>query len=212
MPVPLGKKANPATRFPRGEPRRTTPSQDPCRATDPFIPKTICFKRIRREPKRSAGPHDAPCRSRHTARQDPITHAQIHPARASSTPPIQPVSQTTQRHRRPPQDRMHSLFTMSNNPPFPSQPESQEPKEKRNRFHHGHATTPRWWSLTGSNRRHPACKAGALPAELRPLRLCAPAREFPRNLARLRANVSASPTRGGIATREPNTNGGPGKT
>ena len=35
-------------------------------------------------------------------------------------------------------------------------------------------TTPQgivgnWWSLTGSNRRHPACKAGALPAELRPL-------------------------------------------
>lgn len=27
----------------------------------------------------------------------------------------------------------------------------------------------RWWSRTGSNRRHPACKAGALPAELRPL-------------------------------------------
>ena len=25
-----------------------------------------------------------------------------------------------------------------------------------------------WWSRTGSNRRHPACKAGALPAELRP--------------------------------------------
>ena len=25
-----------------------------------------------------------------------------------------------------------------------------------------------WWSLTESNRRHPACKAGALPAELRP--------------------------------------------
>ena len=25
------------------------------------------------------------------------------------------------------------------------------------------------WSLTDSNRRHPACKAGALPAELRPL-------------------------------------------
>ena len=27
----------------------------------------------------------------------------------------------------------------------------------------------KWWSRTGSNRRHPACKAGALPAELRPL-------------------------------------------
>ena len=25
-----------------------------------------------------------------------------------------------------------------------------------------------WWSLPGSNRRPPACKAGALPAELRP--------------------------------------------
>ena len=29
-----------------------------------------------------------------------------------------------------------------------------------------------WWSRTGSNRRHPACKAGALPAELRPLIPC----------------------------------------
>jgi hypothetical protein len=28
-----------------------------------------------------------------------------------------------------------------------------------------------WWSRSGSNRRHPACKAGALPAELRPLNL-----------------------------------------
>ena len=26
----------------------------------------------------------------------------------------------------------------------------------------------RWWRLTGSNRRPPACKAGALPAELNP--------------------------------------------
>ena len=26
-----------------------------------------------------------------------------------------------------------------------------------------------WWSRTGSNRRPPACKAGALPTELRPL-------------------------------------------
>ena len=25
---------------------------------------------------------------------------------------------------------------------------------------------PRWWVVTGSNRRPPACKAGALPAEL----------------------------------------------
>ena len=30
----------------------------------------------------------------------------------------------------------------------------------------------KWWSQTGSNRRHPACKAGALPAELWPHFLC----------------------------------------
>src|SRR6476620_2372733 len=28
-----------------------------------------------------------------------------------------------------------------------------------------------WWSQTGSNRRPPACKAGALPTELWPLRV-----------------------------------------
>ena len=37
-----------------------------------------------------------------------------------------------------------------------------------------------WWSLTGSNRRHPACKAGALPAELRPLGL--ELRSMPRSI------------------------------
>lgn len=31
-----------------------------------------------------------------------------------------------------------------------------------------HAPFVPWWSLSGSNRRPPACKAGALPAELRP--------------------------------------------
>src|SRR5690606_13588335 len=30
----------------------------------------------------------------------------------------------------------------------------------------------KWWSQTGSNRRHPACKAGALPAELWPQQTC----------------------------------------
>jgi hypothetical protein len=29
----------------------------------------------------------------------------------------------------------------------------------------------RWWSWTGSNRRPPACKAGALPTELQPRRI-----------------------------------------
>jgi hypothetical protein len=34
----------------------------------------------------------------------------------------------------------------------------------------GRAENPAWWSQTGSNRRPPACKAGALPTELWPLR------------------------------------------
>ncbi len=45
--------------------------------------------------------------------------------------------------------------------PNPSAPQPQQGK----RLIH----VRQWWSLTGSNRRHPACKAGALPAELRPL-------------------------------------------
>ena len=32
----------------------------------------------------------------------------------------------------------------------------------------GKSPKQKWWSQTGSNRRHPACKAGALPAELWP--------------------------------------------
>jgi hypothetical protein len=32
----------------------------------------------------------------------------------------------------------------------------------------GSALTRSWWSQTESNRRHPACKAGALPTELWP--------------------------------------------
>jgi hypothetical protein len=43
-----------------------------------------------------------------------------------------------------------------------------------------------WWSQTGSNRRPPACKAGALPTELWPLsseRTCQPATSAVRRLA-----------------------------
>jgi hypothetical protein len=32
----------------------------------------------------------------------------------------------------------------------------------------GHKSVDEWWRMTGSNRRPPACKAGALPAELIP--------------------------------------------
>jgi hypothetical protein len=37
--------------------------------------------------------------------------------------------------------------------------------------HRSQPNQKKWWSQTGSNRRHPACKAGALPAELWPQNL-----------------------------------------
>ncbi len=46
------------------------------------------------------------------------------------------------------------------------------------RQHLAYTLTPLWWSQTGSNRRPPACKAGALPAELWPLQ---DAEDFRRN-------------------------------
>ena len=62
--------------------------------------------------------------------------------------------------------RTNLLFTMSYRT-------GTEPKARRKPFFfmdECFLSTPRiWWSRTGSNRRHPACKAGALPAELRPL-------------------------------------------
>ena len=69
-----------------------------------------------------------------------------------------------------------------------------------------------WWSRTGSNRRPPACKAGALPTELRPL----PGRRPPprgggvnaaiRNLRR----VSAAEARTTVEAGERGISGGPG--
>jgi hypothetical protein len=57
-------------------------------------------------------------------------------------------------------NRMCFLFTMSMNPPAIAGETARRPDERR-----GIAV---WWSQTGSNRRPPACKAGALPAELWP--------------------------------------------
>ena len=71
--------------------------------------------------------------------------------------------------------------------PEPEQKRMPTPK-LRNRRHHACQTTkparaaerrtitrrivpPVWWSQTGSNRRPPACKAGALPTELWPRRM-----------------------------------------
>ena len=49
-------------------------------------------------------------------------------------------------------------------------------KERRPRrwFSEAWSSSRLWWSRSGSNRRFPACKAGALPAELRPRALSSP--------------------------------------
>ncbi len=63
-------------------------------------------------------------------------------------------------------------------------------------------TSRRWWSWTGSNRRPPACKAGALPAELQPLNAISPkphhqAEHSERNVVGLdRLELSTSPLSG----------------
>src|SRR5262245_26077671 len=63
--------------------------------------------------------------------------------------------------------RIDLLFTMSDN----TTPPGHEARWSRKTFSCGRAAkNPGWWSQTGSNRRPPACKAGALPTELWPLR------------------------------------------
>lgn len=70
--------------------------------------------------------------------------------------------------------RTNLLFTMSNR--TGGEHDARRKLLLRMTFSHQLYSTPlypmgtkEWWSRTGSNRRHPACKAGALPAELRPL-------------------------------------------
>ena len=57
-----------------------------------------------------------------------------------------------------------------------------------------------WWSQTGSNRRPPACKAGALPAELWPHKICR-VRRHARCLAR--ENRPREPVRAVLSANGP---------
>src|SRR5690606_33132120 len=66
--------------------------------------------------------------------------------------------------------RTNLLFTMSNR--TGSRPKAAANLDTNDFSHMPKAIAPgktssrhqEWWSRTGSNRRHPACKAGALPA------------------------------------------------
>ena len=61
--------------------------------------------------------------------------------------------------------RIDPLFTMSENT---RPPQAVRRRGTRIRCSRTSPSDPGWWSQTGSNRRPPACKAGALPAELWP--------------------------------------------
>ena len=78
-------------------------------------------------------------------------------------------------------------------------------------FYVGRFTLAVWWSQTGSNRRPPACKAGALPTELWPLHRRVPGLGIA--VAPARGRTSPGPTGDpdiGFRYLTPET-GGPGK-
>ena len=84
------------------------------------------------------------------------------------------------------------LFTMSKYPAVDRYRSQTQPNLALFRTRHcrlrqsPNPTKPKnWWSQTGSNRRHPACKAGALPAELWPHFLFRPTMKW---LARVDSN------------------------
>src|SRR5499427_9481188 len=67
-----------------------------------------------------------------------------------------------------------------------------------------------WWAVTDSNRRHPACKAGALPTELTAL----DPRQYRAKVARRKRSVPSETKTAGvkpIASRLPLFPGGSGR-
>ena len=121
-------------------------------------------------------PRSMPCGIHHDSNEP------NHPEPAEKAPDPKPKLQT----QHPIRNRIESLFTMSKShcscmkaeaghcrsQGANSAKSSSRPRPLRG----GLGMRCEWWSLTGSNRRHPACKAGALPAELRPLGLALRAR------------------------------------
>ena len=87
--------------------------------------------------------------------------------RPGKAPGVRTVERSCDHH----DTRNDLLFTMSDITRLVRSPMRQEPHEsivRRNANFMCLDEPPGWWSQTGSNRRPPACKAGALPAELWP--------------------------------------------
>ncbi len=158
MPNPSAR--GPTSRQGLGKPARNmspaNPPKEPGAAAAPiFIQKTISS-------------------SKHTRR--PIQRSPIVIAAPQSPKPAQP------KPKRPQDNQSHdSLGCIPSSPCATPRPSHRPRGRKRQAKQTSHAASAGrdrtraiasarpWWSLTGSNRRHPACKAGALPAELRPL-------------------------------------------
>ena len=93
-------------------------------------------------------------------------------------------------------DRMYSLFTISNiRVPLLFKADANLNDTGQKQQNHPHPTKAKpsrrnWWSLTGSNRRPPECKSGALPAELRPQTGSSPDRQIMVGLGRLERPTS----------------------
>ena len=92
--------------------------------------------------------------------------------------------------------RMYSLFTISNiRVPLLFKADANLNDTGQKQQNHPHPTKAKpsrrnWWSLTGSNRRPPECKSGALPAELRPQTGSSPDRQIMVGLGRLERPTS----------------------
>ena len=108
----------------------------------------------------------------HPAYNEAVQNHPSRPARPGAHQnQIHTVTKTTTRHTKPtarhhaaPHTTVHRS-TLHNHDKTPSGPHHQDTSPN-------HPTpAPKGWRRTGSNRRPPACKAGALPAELRPHRL-----------------------------------------
>ena len=120
-------------------------------------PDPNAAERLRPVAGSHAGSLPRTCRSDNATKARPATHQNLihpdkdHTARQTSRPGRQPPHR---RHRRAPQDTT-----------LPRNSGSHCDDTRRPPRHHQANT---WWRRSDSNRRPPACKAGALPAELRP--------------------------------------------
>ena len=95
-----------------------------------------------------------------TQRSAPVTGG--YPGPIQATPPCERLTPGDEPYRT---NLLHDVRQQQ----APATPPATEPQIWSAKLGIGcRSQTARWWSQTGSNRRPPACKAGALPAELWP--------------------------------------------